>query len=78
MSYSSEGVPSVKTWRRASLKTASSFLLQPAVPALILLFVEEVIFASFPLNVDGITGLNASCEDLAASFGSTQAVNKAF
>lgn len=30
------------------------------------------------LNVDGITGLNASCEDLAASFGSTQAVNKAF
>lgn len=79
LSYSSEGISTlVKTWRGANLKSAPSFLLQPAVPALILLLMEKVMFVSFLLNVDGITGVNASCEGLAASFGSTQAVNKAF
>lgn len=41
LSYSSEGITLVKTWRRANLKSASSLLLKPAVPALMLLLWGE-------------------------------------
>ncbi|XP_058685401.1 uncharacterized protein LOC131574731 isoform X1 [Poecile atricapillus] len=41
LSYSSEGVTLVKTWRGSNLKTVPSFLLKPAVPALILLLCGE-------------------------------------
>jgi len=38
--------------------------------------VHKIIFVSFLLSVDGIAEFYDSCEDLAGSFGNTQAVNK--